>query len=225
MSDIKNSSKTLKGRTLAWLAATLVLDTLILLVFAYHSAAEDLTLTRMAVIRGSLITFLPIPTLIFTLLVSANIKAILVFWRIKYPLPGSQAFSVHAPSDHRIDLDNLKKHVGDFPVNERDQNSKWYGLYKLVEFDSSVADSHKNYLLFRDVAAMSIFLAPVAPTVMYFFDIDQSLILISAGWFVGQYFIAALAARNAGIRFVQNVLAIHASRNFASTSTAKEVTG
>lgn len=213
MRDTKDySSKTLKGRNLAWLVATLVLDCLVLLVWAFHTAVEDLTPTRLAVIRGSLTTLLPIPALVLSSLISATVKAILVFWRINYPLPGSRAFSVHAPVDYRIDLERLKKHIGDFPVNERDQNAKWYRLYKQVDSDPSVVDSHKNYLLFRDVAAMSLILLLVAPAVVYFNSIDQSRILICAGWFLGQYLVAAFAARNTGVRFVQNVLAVHASR-------------
>jgi len=222
MRDTKDySSKTLKGRNLAWLVATLVLDCLVLLVWAFHTAVEDLTPSRLAVVRGSLTTLLPIPALILSSLISANVKAILVFWRIKYPLPGSRAFSVHASADHRIDLARLKKHVGEFPVDERDQNAKWYSLYKLVDSDPSVADSHKNYLLFRDIAAMSFILVPVVPAAMYFSGVDQSRILICAAWFLGQYLVVAFAARSTGVRFVQNVLAVHASRKVSGTRTVK----
>ena len=222
MRDTKDySSKTLKGRNLAWLVATLILDFLVLLVWAFHTTAEDLTPTRLAVIRGSLTTLLPIPALILSSLIPANLKAIVVFWRISYPLPGSRAFSVHAPADHRIDLVKLKKHVGEFPVDERDQNANWYGLYKQVDYDPSVADSHKNYLLFRDIAAMSLILVPVVPAVTYFNGVDQSSILICAAWFLGQYLVVAFAARSTGVRFVQNVLAVHASRKVSDTRAAR----
>lgn len=221
MSDTESSSKkTLKGRNLAWLVATLVLDCLVLLVWAFPAAINELTPTRLAAIRGSLTTLLPIPALILSSLISANVKAILVFWRIKYPLPGSRAFSVHAPADHRIDLEQLKKHVGEFPVDGRDQNAKWYRLYKQVSSDPSVADGHKNYLLFRDVAAMSLLLVLAVPTVMTFNGVVHSTVLICAGWFIGQYFVSAFAARNTGIRFVQNVLAVHASRRVGETMTS-----
>lgn len=116
MKDIKDySSKTLKGRNLAWLVATLVLDVLVLLVIAFHTAIDDLTPTRLAVIRASLTALLPIPVLILSSLISSDHKAILVFWRLKHPLPGARAFSVHAPADHRIDLVKLKKNVGSSP--------------------------------------------------------------------------------------------------------------
>ncbi len=218
MKDAKDySSKTLKGRNLAWLVATLVLDVLVLLVIAFHTAIDDLTPTKAAVVRASLTALLPIPVLVLSSLISSDHKAILVFWRIKYPLPGARAFSVHAPADHRIDLTKLKKNVGEFPTAERDQNSKWYGLYKQVDSDASVVDSHKNYLLFRDIAAMSLLLVPTLPLVLYVSGIDSTRMFISAAWFLGQYLITAFAARTTGIRFVQNVLAVHASRKVAGS--------
>ena len=73
MKDTKDySSKTLKGRNLAWLVATLVLDVLVLLVIAFHAAIDDLTPTRVAVIRASLTALLPIPVLILSALISSE---------------------------------------------------------------------------------------------------------------------------------------------------------
>ncbi len=223
MSDTKDySSKTLKGRNLAWLVATLVLDVLVLLVLAFHTALQDLTPTAIAGVRTSLTVLLPIPALILSSLISADHKAILVFWRFKHALPGSRAFSVYAPADHRIDLAQLKQHVGEFPVGEREQNAKWYGLYKQVDSDPSVVDGHKNYLLFRDIAAMSLLLVPVLPVAMYFIGVDTPRILVSTAWFLGQYLITAFAARTTGIRFVQNVLAVHASRKVTGSRASEK---
>ncbi|MAT49913.1 MAG: hypothetical protein CMK32_01845 [Porticoccaceae bacterium] len=212
MNNTSESGKTLKGRNLAWLVATLVLDFLVLLVLAFNTTIEALTPDRVAAIRASLAALLPIPALLLSSLISADHKARLVFWRLKYPLPGSRAFSVHAPADHRIDLENLKEHIGELPVDERSQNSKWYSLYKQVESEPSVLDSHKNYLLFRDIAAMSMLLIPIVPVALYFLQVDNTAIFISGTWFLGQYVISALAARSTGIRFVQNVLAVYASK-------------
>lgn len=221
MSDTKNySSKTLKDRNLVWLVATLVLDVLVLLVLAFHTAIQDLTPTAIAAVRTSLTVLLPIPVLILSSLISADHKAVLVFWRFKFPLPGSRAFSVYALADHRIDLTKLKKHVGEFPVAPRDQNAKWYSLYKQVDSEPSVADSHKNYLLFRDIAAMSLLLVPVVPVAMHFSGVETPRILISAALFFCQYLITAFSARTTGIRFVQNVLAVHASRKISGSRTA-----
>lgn len=221
MKDTKDySSKILKTRTLAWLVATLVLDVLVLLVLAFQTAIQDLTPTAIAAVRTSITVLLPIPALILSSLISAEHKAILVFWRFKHPLPGARAFSVYAQADHRVDLAKLKKRVGEFPAEPREQNARWYGLYKQVDSDPSVVDSHKNYLLFRDIAAMSLLLVPVLPVAMYFAGMDTTRIAISTALFVGQYLVTALAARTTGIRFVQNVLAVHASWDASSTRTA-----
>lgn len=213
------SSGTLKGRNLAWLVATLILDMLVLLVLAFHTSIAELTPSVIAAVRASLTVLLPIPALILSSLISADHKAILIFWRFKHPLPGSRAFSVYARADHRIDLATLKKHVGEFPLGPREQNAKWYGLYKQVDSDSSVVDSHKNYLLFRDIATMSLLLVPALPVAMQFMGVDATRILISAAWFLVQYLVTAFAARTTGIRLVQNVLAAHASRKVVARTT------
>jgi hypothetical protein len=211
--DRDKGSNSLKRRNLTWLVATLVLDVLVLLVLAFDTIVQELAPTTVAVLRTSLTLLLPIPALILSSLLTADHKAILVFWRFKNPLPGSRAFSVHAQADHRVDLVRLREQMGGFPADEREQNAKWYSLYKQVDSDPSVVDSHKNYLLFRDIAAMSLLLVPVLPVAMHFAGVDATRILISAAWFFGQYLVTAFAARSTGIRLVQNVLAVHTSRN------------
>ena len=109
--------------------------------------------------------------------------------------------------------------MGELPVDPREQNAKWYSLYKQVDSDPSVINSHKNFLLFRDIAAMSFLLVPTLPLAMYLAGVDTTAILISTAWFLGQFLVAALAARTTGVRFVQNVLAIYASRNLTKVRT------
>jgi hypothetical protein len=222
MRDTKDyGNQSLKSRNLAWLVATLILDCIVILLLAFHTEVEDMTPSRLAVIRGSLTSLLPIPALIISSLITANIKSVLVFWRIKYPLPGSRAFSVHAQTDHRIDLVKLRKHVGEFPVDQREQNAKWYSLYKQIDSDPLIKYCHKNYLLFRDIAAMSLLLVLIVPAVMYFNDVTLSRILICGGLFLGQYLVVAFAARNTGVRLVQNVLALHASQKVGGKKFGK----
>lgn len=217
--EVDYSSKALKGRNMAWLVATLILDFLVLLAMIFHTSIEELTPSKLVFIRSSLTALLPIPVLLLSSLMSADIKAVLVFWRFTNPLPGSRAFTVHAPSDPRIDLARLKKNIGVFPVTERDQNAKWYGLYKKVDSAPSVVDSHKNYLLFRDIAALSLLLTLLVPIVMHFSGVDVTRSLVCAAWFLGQYIVAALAAKTTGIRFVQNVLALHAGERKVASAT------
>ena len=45
--------------------------------------------------------------------------------------------------------------------------------------------------------------------------------LLLGALMLGQYLLAAIAARNSGIRFVANVLAIHSTRRVIAVSAAK----
>jgi hypothetical protein len=147
MNEATPTGNTLKSRNLAWLVATLILDCLILLVLAFHTIIEDLTPDRILAIRASLATLLPISALLLSSLVSADHKATLVFWRLSNPLPGSRAFSMHAPADHRVDLETLKRKGR--RVSRRRAYSKWYTLYKQVDSDPSVVESHRITYFFE----------------------------------------------------------------------------
>jgi len=68
--------------------------------------------------------------------------------------------------------------------------------------------------MFRDIAAMSLLLVPLVALGLFLIGNTVTAIAWSAVVFAVQYSIAALAARNPGIRFVQNVLCIHSARLF-----------
>lgn len=214
------SGKSLKARNMWWLLAVGIVDIMVLLVIAFHKPLDEFTGDKWIGLRTTLSVLLTVPILFLSGLLPQTTKAILVFWRVKNPMPGSRAFTVHAPNDVRIDLAALKRNVGEFPVDERSQNSTWYRLYKLVENDVAVVESHKNFLLFRDVAAMSILLVPIVPFALFVFGNKPAAAWWSAGLFALQYLVAALAARNCGIRFVQNVLCIHATKKVTTSRRA-----
>ena len=157
----------------------------------------------------------------FAALLPAEWKATLVYWRIKDTLPGHRAFSKHAPSDPRIDLESLRKNVGAFPFEPREQNTAWYKLYKKVASEASVEDGHKSYLLFRDLAAISLLLTVVAPVGVYLLEGGIRAALLLGALMLGQYLLAAIAARNSGTRFVTNVLAIHSAKRVTAAPAAK----
>ncbi|WP_175673288.1 hypothetical protein [Burkholderia ambifaria] len=214
------TGKSLKRRNMLWLVAVGIVDVIALLVLVFHRPLADFSADKIAVLRSSLTVLLPVPILFLSYSLSHTQKAIIVFWRLRNPMPGSRAFSVHAPADSRIDLVALKTNVGAFPDDEHAQNAMWYRLYKLVENDTAVLESHQNYLMFRDIAAMSILLAPLAPVVLFVLGSAIATMVWSGVFFIAQYLIAAIAAKNNGIRFVQNVLAIHATKKVASAKRA-----
>ena len=150
---------------------------------------------------------------------SHQLKAALVYWRLKDPYPGREAFTKHGPADARIDMATLKRNVGELPTERTAQNSKWFKLYLKVENEVSVLEAHKSYLLFRDMTAMSLLLAALVPVALYFTGALPGVVGSAGVWFVVQFLVSCLGARNSGRRFVCNVLAIHSTKKIAGTGT------
>jgi hypothetical protein len=144
-------------------------------------------------------------------LLSADTKARLVFWRWSNPLPGSFAFTCYALRDPRIDMAALRKAVGHWPSEPREQNAVWYRLYKSVENEPAVTDAHRHFLLTRDYTAIAFLVLVVAsPLGLWLLSSN-----ITAAAYIGvlllQYLLARQAASNYGVRLVTSVLALKAS--------------
>jgi hypothetical protein len=152
-------------------------------------------------------TCIPLLTVVLSGVLRDEVKARLVFWRWRNPLPGCRVFTELVSSDPRIDVSALRKQYGEFPCEPKEQNTLWYRLYKKHIGNVVVTEAHRVYLLTRDMTTLSaIFLI--------LFSIGVGL--DSVNWRTGclyttiliaQYFIIATSARNYGIRFVLNVLA------------------
>lgn len=106
----------------------------------------------------------------------------------------------------------LKKNVGTLPDRQTEQNAKWYKLYKQVGNEPEVAEAHKLFLMYRDMAVMSLALVALSPTVLLIVRAASPAPWLAAGLFTLQYLVTALSARWSGIRFVCNVLAVHSAR-------------
>jgi hypothetical protein len=141
-----------------------------------------------------------------------DVKAALVYWKPLGVLPGCEAFSKHGPRDPRIDMAELKKNVGALPTEATEQNSKWYKLYKQVSNETEVQEAHKLFLMYRDMAALTLPLVVLVPLSLNMAGVVDSTLALAVGLFVVQYLLAALSARWSGIRFVCNVMAIHSAR-------------
>jgi hypothetical protein len=213
MTSAANTSVSLKATNFKWLCYLAAADVLALLVFLFAEFVAAASLTQITAPRAVLTLALPVIVLMLASVLSADAKASLVYWKGKHALPGHEAFTRHAPRDTRIDLAALRKNIGsDLPSAPEEQNSLWYKLYRRVDGEVPVAEAHRSYLLFRDMAAMSILLVLLAPAALYLSSAQNGALLISAALFGGQYLITALAARNSGVRFVTNVLAVHSTR-------------
>jgi len=135
-----------------------------------------------------------------------QVKARLVFWRWKHPLPGSYAFTNLMNADSRIDPDALLNFANPLPTDPVNQNRLWFKWYREFQEETSIKQAHREYLFARDWTGLAflflIFLLPLAAFQMTKFQVGiLSIILLT------QYFLVSQSARLHGTRFVASVLA------------------
>lgn len=146
-------------------------------------------------------------------IVSPNIKARIVSIGLE-PLPGYRAFTKRMLNDDRINVDALRKKIKAFPVNGKDQNLRWYRIYKKHAEKPSVSQAHKSYLLTMEMSVICL-LALSIVVIFAFVDwyyLEQKInrrphFYLYLGLLVVQFIASAWAARTYGISMVRNVLA------------------
>ena len=213
---MKGAERSLKSQNFAWHVALAAADAIVLALFVAPELIASATITQLGLYRTLGAAVLPIAVLLLMNVLSSNFKAMLVYWKPYGWLPGCEAFSKYGPADHRVDMVQLKKNVGVWAEEPREQNSKWYKLYKQVETVPDVAYAQKDFLMYRDMAVLSLPLIVLAPLGLYVAETSTKALWISAGLFLVQYVLTAISARNAGERFVCNVLAVHSAKRVAS---------
>lgn len=213
--------RSLKTQNARWIYALVALDCLIVFLATVDLGADASAYLKSAAGRVAVATFLPVLVLLLSSQLSSSAKDVLVFWRVKDVLPGHRAFSVHAEADPRVDLASLRKNVGAFPLEAREQNSSWYRLYKRVESEISVAEAQRNFLLFRDAAAISALLMLGLGNFRLVDRQEISWVGVALLLMAGQYLLCAVAARHHANRFVRNVLALHSQRRIVAAGPAK----
>ncbi len=148
------------------------------------------------------------PIIVFVLsgILSADIKAIIVFWRIKHPLPGNRVFTELGPNDARIDMNRIEQIVGTIPTEPKEQNSLWYQYYKNHQECLIVKTAHRHFLLARDMTAVTLVMLVFLPCSIVIISKNWHGALIYLGILLGQHIILTLVAQNYGKRFACNVL-------------------
>lgn len=207
-----DGQRSLKSHNLKWLALLAAADVLLVLLFVAPDLLNGVTLTQMGIGRTLTTTAMPVVVLLIVNVLPHDVKAMLVYWKPLGVLPGCEAFSKHGPRDPRIDMAALKKNVGALPTKATEQNSKWYKLYKQVSNETEVQEAHKLFLMYRDMAALTLPLVVLVPLSLNMAGVVNSTLALAVGLFVIQYLLTALSARWSGIRFVCNVMAIHSAR-------------
>lgn len=218
--SMPDSDRSLKSLNMKWLVMLASLDVVIVLLFVAPEFIKDASWGTVAVMRGLVTALLPVIVLLLTGLLSHEVKARLVYWKWANPYPGCAAFSRHGPADDRIDMVALKKNVGDLPSEAAEQNKKWFKLYKLVGDDKAVVEAHKLYLMYRDMATMSLPLVVMVPLGLWLGSAPPSTLWTTALMFAIQFVVCCLGARNSGTRFVCNVLSIHSTKKIPQTAKA-----
>lgn len=146
-------------------------------------------------------------------LLDAAMKARLVFFRWNHALPGHRAFTRHGPADSRIDMNHLESLLGNkIPIDPKDQNRVWYRLYREIENDPAIAQSHREFLFNRDYTAFAfLFLIAFGPASLWVTNISH-LALAYFLFLLSQFLVVRHVAATYGVRFVTTVLARKASK-------------
>ena len=211
-----NGERSLKSLNMKWLVLLAFADVLAVVFFVTPELVKGGSLTQIGIGRVLTTTVLPVIVLLVINVLPHNVKSALVYWKPIGVLPGAEAFTKHGPADPRIDMAALKKNAGKLPTDQAEQNSKWYKLYKQVPNEPEVQEAHKLFLMYRDMAVLSLPLVALVPLSLNVAGVSNSTLALAAGLFVVQYLLTALSARWSGIRFVCNVLAIHSARKITA---------
>jgi hypothetical protein len=198
-----------------------VADLIVVLLFLMPGIPSGASVDELGSWRLIATIIVPIVVLLIVNTLSSSLKAMLVYWRPMGWLPGSAAFTKYAAEDPRISMQALTNNVGVLPTDPREQNAKWYQLYKQVDDEPQIAESHKNFLMYRDMAALSLPFIVIAPLCLYHAGASAAAQWIGAGIFGTQYLLTSVSARHSGIRFVTNVLATHSTRKVARTTVTE----
>lgn len=216
MSSVEGRS--LKSRNIGWLVALILVDVAGMAAFVMPGVLSNMSVSALMLARAVAVMLLPVIVLLLSGLLSSDVKAILVFWKLKNVLPGHDAFTKHAGADSRIDPSTLRRNVGAFPLDPKEQNAMWYRLYRRVGNDPSVGEAHRMFLLFRDMSAVSVLLLAMGPLGLWLSGIAGDAIVVATGILLGQFLSAVIAARNSGVRFVTTVLALHSAKRVTASS-------
>lgn len=207
------ATKPLKASNNLRLGMFLFVNVAVFWVLLSGGDMSDLLAPIKSVDPGALVVSLGLPLLVVVLngLLSSKQKAVLVFMRRSNPLPGCRAFSEYGPQDARVDMAVLEDRYGPLPTDPGQQNVLWYRLSQKHAAVPHVHGAHRNFLLTRDLAVMSL---------LALIGLGGGFALSSHGWMAKVLYAIGLlvvflgsrwSAVNYGIGLVSNVLAAEAS--------------
>ena len=144
-------------------------------------------------------------------LIPQHVKLFLVYWKWSNPTPGCRAFSEVIHQDHRINGSQIERSWGALPSDPIEQNRLWYQIYFSVREDVTVKDANRSYLLFRELATLTIFLLIVGTVLTLLLTRRADVALIVGSIYILLYIVFAVACQQSGYRLVANALAVAAA--------------
>jgi hypothetical protein len=216
------SSKSLKSEYQKWLWMLATADLIVVALFLLPGVGVGGDISKLANWRLLTTVLVPIAVLLLVNVLPHKAKCMLVYWKPYGWMPGSEVFSKFAPDDVRVDMKALAKNVGQLPETPREQNTRWYQLYKLVENHTEVSEAQRNFLMYRDMAVLSLAFALLAPAGLYATGASRGAQWLAAAVFAAQFFLTALSARWSGVRFVCNVVALHSAKKITGAGPVRQ---
>lgn len=150
-------------------------------------------------------------TIVLNNLITSDFKAKIVFWKIKDPLPGCRIFTKLINKDNRIDIELLKEKYGELPKKPSEQNKLWYRIYTKHRFDKMVFETHREFLISRDLTGLSFIFLGLFSIISIIFFKSNYKISIYIVYLLIQYTLISIYSQNRGNRFAKNVLAIEST--------------
>lgn len=148
--------------------------------------------------------------------VSSRFKEIIIFWKLKYALPGFRWQSKIVCKDSKLNIEILNKKYGK-NLSPKKQQDIWYKAYQRCKSDEGILESHKEYLFSRDLCTTTVLLIPIIVIIYLFskmyFNLHISFLIINISILISIYLLLVWITRNSANRFVCNVLALDSLNN------------
>ena len=205
------SGRSLKDQNRWQLWLVIAANTLLLYTVVQANAIEMRGIKAVFTEAHNLVSvaFALLITTVLSNLLSADMKARVVFLRWRNPLPGHRAFSVFGPRDSRIDMLALRIAYGpELPSHPVAQNRLWYRIFQNVTNAVPILQLHRDFLLLRDYTRIAILFLLIYGASAFTFIASGRVILIYIALLAIQFGVVRQAASNSGIRLVTNVLAM-----------------
>ncbi|MEM8575659.1 MAG: hypothetical protein AAGF48_13610 [Pseudomonadota bacterium] len=205
--------------------AVLYADAALLAYKGLNGSFESTELGELARLIGPVLSMLAVGSFMLLVVqsllsgISANfgeVRDALIHWRWPSPLPGRRAFTAIGSSSSRVDMDEIERRFGQLPTDPCQQNELFTKVYRSVKDETGVLDSHRQYLLMREIAVVTLFCALSLPWIVAALNNDPVQAWTYAGVLLLQFFAFALAAQGHNRRLVENVLVEASSQTNAS---------